>query len=75
MFTDEIRELLLDKASYGFNWSNISPTIFGAVFENTLNPKERRKGGMHYTSVENIHKLIGPLFLDSLTEELDALLM
>lgn len=74
MFTDEIRGLLLDKASYGFNWSNISPTIFGAVFENTLNPKERRKGGMHYTSVENIHKLIGPLFLDSLTEELDALL-
>ena len=74
MFTDEIRELLLDKASYGFNWSYISPTIFGAVFENTLNPKERHKGGMHYTSVENIHKLIGPLFLDNLTEELDVLL-
>ncbi|MBO4984605.1 MAG: class I SAM-dependent DNA methyltransferase [Bacteroides sp.] len=74
MFTDELRTLLLEKASYGFNWSEISPTIFGALFENTLNPQERRKGGMHYTSVENIHKLIGPLFLDDLTEELNALM-
>lgn len=74
MFTDELRTLLLDKASYGFNWSRISPTIFGAVFENTLNPKERRKGGMHYTSVENIHRLIDPLFLDSLTAELHEVL-
>lgn len=74
MFTDELRTLLLDKASYGFDWSEISPTIFGAMFENTLNPKERRKNGMHYTTVENIHKLIGPLFLDSLTDELDTIL-
>lgn len=74
MFTDELRTLLLDKASYGFDWSEISPTIFGAMFENTLNPKERRKNGMHYTTVENIHRLIGPLFLDDLTRNLDEVM-
>ncbi|MCD8073747.1 MAG: methylase [Lachnospiraceae bacterium] len=68
-FTDEIRELLLDKASTGFDWSEISPTIFGAVFESTLNPETRRSGGMHYTSIENIHKVIDPLFLDDLKRE------
>ncbi len=68
-FTDEIKELLLIKASKGFNWSKISPTIFGAVFESTLNPETRRKGGMHYTSIENIHKVIDPLFLDDLKDE------
>ena len=74
MFTDGLRTLLLDKASYGFDWSEISPTIFGAMFENTLNPKERRKNGMHYTTIENIHRLIGPLFLDVLTRELDEVM-
>lgn len=68
-FTDEIRELLLTKASADFDWSEISPTIFGAVFESTLNPNTRRKGGMHYTSIENIHKVIDPLFMDELNEE------
>lgn len=68
-FTEEIRELILNKASDGFNWSEISPTIFGAVFESTLNPETRRRGGMHYTSIENIHKVIDPLFLDSLKAE------
>lgn len=68
-FTDEIRELLLVKASENFDWSEISPTIFGAVFESTLNPETRRKGGMHYTSIENIHKVIDPLFLDELKNE------
>ncbi len=68
-FTDEIRELLLVKASENFDWSVISPTIFGAVFESTLNPETRRKGGMHYTSIENIHKVIDPLFLDELNGE------
>jgi len=63
-FTDEIRTLLLTKASDNFNWSEISPTIFGAVFESTLNPETRRSGGMHYTSLENIHKVIAPLFFD-----------
>ena len=68
-FTDEIRSLLLNKASSDFNWSEISPTIFGAVFESTLNPETRRSGGMHYTSIENIHKVIDPLFLDDLKRE------
>lgn len=68
--TEEIMELLLTDASEGFDWSQISPTIFGAVFESTLNPATRRSGGMHYTSIENIHKVIDPLFLDELKEEL-----
>lgn len=69
-FTEEIVHLLLDNASEDFDWSAISPTIFGAVFESTLNPETRRSGGMHYTSIENIHKVIDPLFLDGLKEEL-----
>lgn len=72
-FTDEIRDLLLVKASENFNWSEISPTIFGAVFESTLNPETRRSGGMHYTSIENIHKVIDPLFLNELKGELDEI--
>ena len=62
-FTDELRQTLLQNASLDFDWSEISPTIFGAVFESTLNPETRRAGGMHYTSIENIHKVIDPLFL------------
>ena len=72
-FTDEIRDLLLNKASNGFNWSEISPTIFGAVFESTLNPETRRSGGMHYTSIENIHKVIDPLFYNDLKKELEEI--
>ena len=72
-FTQEIVDLLLHKASEGFDWSEISPTIFGAVFESTLNPETRRKGGMHYTSIENIHKVIDPLFLDDLRDELSKI--
>ena len=68
-FNDEIMGLLLQKASDDFDWSKISPTIFGAVFESTLNPETRRSGGMHYTSIENIHKVIDPLFLDDLKAE------
>ena len=70
-FTDEIVSLLLHNASEDFDWSGISPTIFGAVFESTLNPETRRSGGMHYTSLENIHKVIDPLFLDDLKAELE----
>lgn len=72
-FTPEIVDLLLSKASEDFNWSEISPTIFGAVFESTLNPETRRSGGMHYTSIENIHKVIDPLFFDALVAELEAI--
>ncbi len=67
---EEIRQLILQRASDDFDWSLISPTIFGAVFESTLNPDTRRAGGMHYTSIENIHKVIDPLFLDDLKAEL-----
>ena len=72
-FTEELKALLLEKASGDFDWSAISPTIFGAVFESTLNPDTRRSGGMHYTSIENIHKVIDPLFLDGLRAELEEI--
>ncbi|MDE5558576.1 MAG: N-6 DNA methylase [Ruminococcus sp.] len=72
-FTEEIVHLLLHNASEDFDWSDISPTIFGAVFESTLNPETRRSGGMHYTSIENIHKVIDPLFLDDLKNELNEI--
>ncbi len=71
MLTDKVKELILSKASEDFDWADISPTIFGAVFESTLNPETRRSGGMHYTSIENIHKVIDPLFLDELEQELE----
>lgn len=73
-FTEELKQTLLQNASLDFNWSEISPTIFGAVFESTLNPETRRSGGMHYTSIENIHKVIDPLFLNDLRHELDDIL-
>ena len=73
-FTEELKEALLKNASLDFDWSEISPTIFGAVFESTLNPETRRSGGMHYTSIENIHKVIDPLFLNDLRSELDEIL-
>ena len=73
-FTDELKQTLLRHASFDFDWSEISPTIFGAVFESTLNPETRRSGGMHYTSIENIHKVIDPLFLNDLRRELDDIL-
>lgn len=72
-FTPELKELILNDAGKGFDWSNISPTIFGAVFESTLNPETRRSGGMHYTSIENIHKVIDPLFLNDLRDEFDKI--
>ena len=73
-FTEELKQTLLQNASLDFDWSEISPTIFGAVFESTLNPETRRNGGMHYTSIENIHKVIDPLFLNDLRRELDEIL-
>ena len=70
-FTQEIVDVIVNHCA-PFNWSEISPTIFGAVFESTLNPETRRKGGMHYTSIQNIHKVIDPLFMDELNEEFEA---
>lgn len=72
-FNEKIVNLLVKNASEDFDWSEISPTIFGAVFESTLNPETRRSGGMHYTSIENIHKVIDPLFLDDLKAELEKI--
>ena len=71
---DNVKNLILKNMSENLDWSKISPTIFGAVFESTLNPETRRKGGMHYTSVKNIHKVIDPLFLDDLEAEFDRIL-
>ena len=71
--TEEIKNIIIHNASEEFDWSEISPTIFGAVFESTLNPETRRSGGMHYTSIENIHKVIDPLFLNELNEELEEI--
>ena len=71
LITQDIKDTLEESAH--FDWSKISPTIFGAVFEATLNPETRRKGGMHYTSIENIHKVIDPLFLDDLKKELNEI--
>ncbi|MDY3127462.1 MAG: type IIL restriction-modification enzyme MmeI [Corynebacterium sp.] len=73
-FTEDMRTLLVNKISAGTDWSQISPTIFGGVFESTLNPETRHDGGMHYTSPENIHRVIDPLFLDELKEELEQIL-
>lgn len=72
-FTDETKSFLLNEVSSHIDWSQISPTIFGGIFESTLNPETRRSGGMHYTSPENIHKVIDPLFLDDLKEELKSI--
>ncbi|MBR4615415.1 MAG: class I SAM-dependent DNA methyltransferase, partial [Kiritimatiellae bacterium] len=71
--SEQTAEILLTRASLGFDWREISPTIFGAVFESTLNPETRRKGGMHYTSIENIHKVIDPLFMDDLNAEFSSI--
>ena len=71
--TENIVDVILHNASEDFDWSEISPTIFGAVFESTLNPETRRSGGMHYTSIENIHKVIDPLFLDDLKLEFEKI--
>ena len=72
-FTPEIVAVIVEHCA-PFNWSEISPTIFGAVFESTLNPETRRTGGMHYTSIENIHKVIDPLFMDRLTAEFEEIM-
>ena len=73
-FDVETVTVILEEASIGFNWKHISPTIFGAVFESTLSTKLRRAGGMHYTSIENIHKVIDPLFLDELNDEFNTII-
>jgi hypothetical protein len=70
-FDSKMRKLLLDACV--FDWSAISPAIFGALFQSVMNKKKRRAIGAHYTTEQNILKLIHPLFLDSLRGELDRL--
>lgn len=70
-FNGPMRKAVLEAAN--FNWSRISPAIFGALFQEVMNDKERRKIGAHYTSERDILKVIHPLFLDKLRAEFDAI--
>ena len=71
IFDKKMREDLLDACRH--DWSAVSPAIFGSLFQSVMDAKERRAKGAHYTSEENILKVIGPLFLDDLREELGKL--
>ena len=68
-FNSKMRDIILECCT--LNWTNISPAIFGSMFQSVMNPEERRNLGAHYTSEKNILKLIKPLFLDELTEEFE----
>ena len=70
---DETLKIILEDMSESFNWREINPAIFGAIFERVLGG-DRESGGMHYTTIENIHKVIDPLFLDDLNAELEKIL-
>ena len=71
-FTQAQRKLLLDCTD--FNWEEITPEIFGSIFQSALDPKKRAEKGQHYTSAENILKVLKPLFLDSLETQLNDIL-
>lgn len=68
--TEAVRDAVL--AACRFDWSVLSPAIFGSMFQNVMTPAERRQLGAHYTSEENILKTIRPLFVDDLEKELAA---
>ena len=70
-FDGSMREKLIDACR--FDWSNISPAIFGALFQSVMDPVERRRQGAHYTTEKNILKVIEPLFLDDLRAEFERL--
>lgn len=81
--SEDVRQLLLnslntlykpDSDETPFHWSDISPTNFGCIFENTVSELVRKNQGMHYTTIENIHRVIDPLFLNDLTTELELCL-
>ncbi|KKL47484.1 hypothetical protein LCGC14_2335090, partial [marine sediment metagenome] len=71
-FDSDMRNCLLSACK--FDWSSISPAIFGALFQSVLDPDERRRLGGHYTSEENIQKVLDCLFLSDLRQELDEIL-
>lgn len=70
-FDDEMRALLLEACE--MDWSKISPEIFGALFQSVMNQQERRSLGAHYTSEDNIFKVISSLFMDDLRSEFDEI--
>lgn len=70
-FNADMRAALINACR--FDWTPISPAIFGSLFQSVMNPEERRKKGAHYTTEKNILKLIGPLFLDDLRAEFDRI--
>ena len=70
-FDSEMRKKLIDACN--FNWSNISPAIFGSLFQSVMDKDQRRRQGAHYTTEQNILKVIEPLFLDELREEFRTL--
>lgn len=70
-FNRAMRDALLETAR--FDWSPISPAIFGSLFQSVMQPRERRAQGAHYTTEKNILKVIGPLFLDNLWSEFQAI--
>ena len=70
-FNAPMRDALLDAGR--FDWSKLSPAIFGALFQSVMDPAERRAQGAHYTTEKNILKVIGPLFMDDLRAEFGRL--
>ena len=70
-FNKTMRKRLLEACH--FDWSNISPAIFGALFQSVMEPEERRAQGAHYTTEKNILKVIEPLFLEDLHEEFEKI--
>ena len=69
LFNEKMRKILIECCS--FNWSKVSPAIFGSLFQSVMDSKQRREIGAHYTSETNILKVARPLFLDDLHEEFE----
>lgn len=70
--SENFRHTLIVEGCQEFDWSGVSPTVFGSIFEGALSHDHRRANGQHFTSPENIHKVIDPLFLDGLKAEFDG---
>ena len=70
-FDSKMRNMLLECCT--LDWGSISPAIFGSIFQGVMNPEERRRFGAHYTSEDNILKVIRPLFLDELHSEFNRI--
>ena len=69
--SENFRHTLIVEGCQEFDWSGVSPTVFGSIFEGALSHDHRRANGQHFTSPENIHKVIDPLFLDGLKAEFE----